>query len=240
MALFDNQKLKGALSKAKDSVTKVTKDAVQSISDTAKETSNALKDAKAEKDMYDAPAEGAIQRYEVIYKGGLLKYQNVKKTTGSFGLNIMNDGIMLKTGYTSKEWFEDLFIEYDRIKKIVIVESTISNAEWLLSSSSSDMKAMEQKNNIEITYEDGCEVVLRLEMLTGTSIYGQAGKCREMIDVLRQNGLLDKLKKESTASANVNDNNALAQIEKLGELLKSGILTEDEFNQKKKELLSRM
>lgn len=230
MALFDKEKLANVLSKAKDSATKV-----------AKETTESIKNTKGEIDTFNAPAEGSIRRYEVIYKGGLQKYQDMKKTSGSFGLNIMEDGLFLKTGYGSKEWFEDMYIKYENIKKIDIIERTISNAEFLLSSSNSDMKAMEQKNNIEITYDsdNGVEVVLRLEMLTGVSIYAQAGKCREMMDVLRQNGLLKKIKGEEKKVESDN-NDVLSQIEKLSELFKAGILSEEEFNKKKSELLSKL
>ena len=228
-SLLDKDKLAGALSGVKDSVTKVAKDTTQS-----------LKDSKAEMDADNAPVEGAIKKYEVLYIGGLPQYE--KRKSEAIGFNILSDRFYFKKGYTSKKWFEDMEILYSAVKKIEIVERTISNAEFLLSSSGSDMKAMEQKNNIEITYdtENGIELVLRLEMLTGTSIYGQAGKCREMMDVLRQNGILKMFKGEETQGGTSQGDDVLSQIEKLSKLKESGILTEEEFEKKKTELLAKL
>ena len=227
--LLDKDKLTGALSSVKDSVTKVAKDTTQS-----------LKDSKAEMDADNAPVEGAIRKYEVLYIGGLSQYE--KRKSDAIGFNILNDRFYLKKGYTSKKWFEDMEILYSAVKKVEIVERTVSNAELLLSSSGSDMKALEQKNNIEITYdaENGIELVLRLEMLTGTSIYGQAGKCREMMDVLRQNGILKLFKGEEVQGAASQGDDVLAQIEKLSKMKEGGILTEEEFEKKKAELLAKL
>lgn len=113
-------------------------------------------------------------RYGVAYKGGLARYP--KQQSGEIGLNIMEECFYLKPTIGTNDWFEEMAIPYAKIRSLEIVERKISNTEWLLSSSDSDMKAMEQKNNIEIEYEDsdGNEQFIRLEMLTGISIYGQA------------------------------------------------------------------
>ena len=120
------------------------------------------------------------------------------------------------------------------------------------------MKAMEQKNNIEIEYEDvdGNEQFIRLEMLTGISIYGQAKKCVEFMDVLRQNGILKKFAGNHNAAQNTqgqqmsgvqagetqaaNGDVILEQIEKLAGLKEKGILSEEEYQQKKSELLAKL
>ena len=117
---------------------------------------------------------------------------------------------------------------------------------------------MEQKNNIEIEYEDvdGNEQFIRLEMLTGISIYGQAKKCVEFMDVLRQNGILKKFAGNHNAAQNMqgqqmsgvqagetqaaNGDVILEQIEKLAGLKEKGILSEEEYQQKKSELLAKL
>lgn len=230
MGLFDKDKLLDSLNNAKNSVTKAGNDIKQSV-----------QGSRQEKSEDDAPMEGAIAKYEVIYIGGLAEYPG-KTSGGGIGLNIMPDCFYLKKGYVSKKWFNDFSIPYENIKKLEIVERTISNAEWLLSSSSSDMKAMEQKNNIEITYvNDGKpDTVLRVEMLTGFSIYGQAGKCREFMDVLRQNGILDKFQKEQPQNNGSGGDDIPTQIKKLAELNGMGILSDEEFAQKKADLLAKM
>ena len=131
-----------------------------------------MKQHNQESKNLKAPIEGAIIRYAVTYNGGLAKYP--KSKSGEIGLNILEDCFYLKPTMTTIEWFEEMAIPYKKIRKVEIVERTISNTEWLLSSSRSDMKAMEQKNNIEISYLDGEDKnqLIRLEMLTGVSIYG--------------------------------------------------------------------
>lgn len=239
MAFFDKEKLSGALNKAKDSLI----NAKDSVVKAAQDAAGSMKDVKAEMDADNAAMVGSIAKYEVIYIGGLPQYQG-RKSGDSIGFNIMEDRFYFKKGYVSKKWFEDFEIPYSSVKKLEIVERVVTNAEMLLSSSSSDMKTMEQKNNVEITFDtvDGLELVLRVEMLTGTTIYGQTAKCREMMDVLRQHGILKKFKGEGApaAAAAPQGEDVLGQIEKLAKLKDAGILSEDEFAQKKAELLAKL
>ena len=51
-------------------------------------------------------------------------------------------------------------------------------------------------------------------MLTGTTIFNQAAKCKELMDMLRREDIL-------------------AQVEKLAKLKEAGVLSEEEFNAKK-------
>lgn len=228
MALFGKD-LKETLGKVKDKVGEVSKD----ISAQTKEHKEKSNEAKA-------PVEGSIARYEVTYIGGLP--QLPKKKTGAIGLNIMPDRFILKPTITALDFFELMEIPYDSISKFELDKRTVSNAEMLLSSSSSDMKSLEQENNINITYtaEDGSEIMLRVEMLTGVSVYGQAGKCREMLDVLRNNKILDKLNKTTEAAPQQVQESPIDQIKKLSELKDLGVISEEEFNQKKAELLAKL
>jgi TPP-dependent pyruvate/acetoin dehydrogenase alpha subunit len=58
------------------------------------------------------------------------------------------------------------------------------------------------------------------------------------MDLLRRENILDKLKKSEAPAAQAND--PLAQLEKLSKLKDAGILSEDEFNAKKAELLAKI
>ena len=60
------------------------------------------------------------------------------------------------------------------------------------------------------------------------------------MDVLRQNGILKKFKGEGAPAAAPQGDDVIAQIEKLSKLKESGILSEDEFNAKKAELLAKL
>ena len=73
------------------------------------------------------------------------------------------------------------------------------------------------------------------------SIYGQAKKCVEFMDVLRQNGILDKFTpEENKSNVGGSEVDILGQIEKLASLKEKGILSEEEFAQKKTALLEKL
>ena len=245
MALFD--KLKQAASTAKEKATDFAEEKnhgekFSDIKDNMKkswdEGTAAMKANSEENKALKQPLEGAIIRYEVIYLGGLPEYPKAKHGS-AIGLNVMPDRfVFTKTG-TSKDWFTEYQIPYDRICEITIEKRTISNTEMLLGGGNDPNQ--QQENNICILFEteDGSELLLRVEMLTGVSIYGQATKCREFMDVLRQNGILKKFKQKAQIAA-AEQQDVLGQIEKLASLKAMGILSEDEFNQKKADLLAKL
>ncbi|MBQ7085992.1 MAG: SHOCT domain-containing protein, partial [Clostridia bacterium] len=145
----------------------------------------------------------------------------------------MEDRFIFKPEYLAKtEWFGDENFEvlYSQVTKFEIVKRQVSTTEALLGSG--DTKDLEQLNNIEITYLDteGNEQVLRVEMLTGVTVYGQATKCRELLDLLREKKILPLLNKK-----NVSENTAISsadEIKKYKDLLDSGIITQEEFDAK--------
>lgn len=250
--VFDSDKLADAINTTKNATKNITGKVAGSFAESAGEMKKFSEETKKMKQ----PVEGAIMRYGVTYKGGLARYP--KQQSGEIGLNIMEECFYLKPTIGTNDWFEEMAIPYAKIKSLEIVERKISNTEWLLSSSDSDMKAMEQKNNIEIEYEDvdGNEQFIRLEMLTGISIYGQEKKCVEFMDILRQNGILKKFAGNHNAAQNMqgqqmsgvqagetqaaNGDVILEQIEKLAGLKEKGILSEEEYQQKKSELLAKL
>ncbi|MBQ3300014.1 MAG: SHOCT domain-containing protein [Ruminococcus sp.] len=79
-------------------------------------------------------------------------------------------------------------------------------------------------------------------MLTGTTIFNQAAKCREFMDLLRQHEITDKFISEKKNDSNTSSggNDVLAQLEKLNQLKQAGILTDEEFNAKKADLLAKL
>lgn len=189
------------------------------------------------------PQEGGLIRYEVTYKGGHPNFQLEKKKSPYIVLDIMPDRFSFLATSQSENWFTGFEIPYNRVVSLEIVERTISNTEMLLSSGG-DNSDLRQKNVIEIKYLDeaGDEFVVRNEMLTGFTVMGQAKVCLEMFDLLRTKGIMKQFK----GTENSNSNNAfggddvLKQIEKLAALKDSGIITEDEFNQKKVVLLEKL
>ncbi len=150
----------------------------------------------------------------------------------------MPKSFYLKPTKTSEEFFDDMVIPYDSIQKFEITKRTVSMAEGFMSNNSQNLAT---DNNIEITYinNDNEEVTLRLEMLTGFSVDGQAVKCKEMLDILRQNKILKRIQKEQNAQ-NVQNDDVVIKIKKLNELKEMGILSEEEFQNKKSELLANL
>ncbi len=229
-AFAEEQQLSDKLNSAKDSMKK-----------TWDESTAAIKESNRENKELKQALEGSIIRYEVIYIGGLPEYPKTKHGN-AIGLNIMPDRFSFTKTGTSKDWFQDFDILYDTISDIHIEKRTISTAEMLLGGGNDANQ--QQENNICITFEqEEKELMLRVEMLTGTTIYAQAAKCREFLDILRQNGILKQIQNKTNERNSNNDNSGtdiLKQIEKLASLKESGIITEEEFKQKKAVLLEKL
>ncbi|MDR2167773.1 MAG: SHOCT domain-containing protein [Clostridiales bacterium] len=211
--------------------------ALQKAAEATKDVREKISVAGAQSKEAKAPVEGAIVRYGVVYLGGLSQYP--KTLSYEIGFNILPDKFVFKPTAAAKDHFADMEIAYDKVSKFEIVKRQVSLAESFMADGNT--QSLESENNIEITYDgDDYEVVLRLEMLTGMSVHGQAQKCREMLDLLRQNKIYDKLNKPKDAPAAAPVVDIADQIQKLAGLKDAGILTEEEFNTKKAELLAKM
>lgn len=219
-------------------------DAMTKMKEANEEMQKASNERKEQVNEAKAPIEGYIARYQVIYLGGFPMKPQKKSDSLSLGFNIMEDRFIFKPEYLAKkEWFgeENLEIPFEQVTKFEVVKRQVSTTEALMSSNG-NTQSLEQENNIQITYTDieGNEHVLRVEMLTGTTIYGQATKCREMMDLLREKKILKLLNKEESKESGSSSNDVLAQIEKLASLKEKGIISEEEFNEKKSALLSKL
>lgn len=240
MGLFgklNKDELLASAKKAADKATDLSKKAAEKASDIAKESVDSMKQYQGESKELKAPVVGAIIRYGVVYNGGLPQYP--KEKSGEIGFNVMPDSFILKATATTKDWFSDMEISYDQIKSFEIVKRQAGTWEMMLSSSGSNVKDTETENVLAITYDDqdGAEILLRLEMLTGVNVYTQAKKCQELLDVLRQNKILNRINKAATTTAPTPSVSPADELKKYKELLDSGILTQEEFDTKKKQLL---
>lgn len=156
-------------------------------------------------------------------------------------MNIMPDRFAFRVTSATKNWLYDLDIPYDKISDIRIEKRTITTAEVFLGAGNDANQ--QQENVIVIEYEDkeGRKSTLRVEMITGITIYNQAAKCKELMDILRRNNILDRIKKTGDSGASESKGeDIISQIEKLSKLAEAGILSEDEFKAKKAELLGRL
>lgn len=222
-------KLDEKFSSAKDSLKKTWDQSTESLKENSKENKELKK-----------PLEGAIIRYEVIYIGGLPEYPKVKHGN-AIALNIMTDRFAFRKTGTSKDWFNDYDIYYNQITEITIEKRNISTAEMLLGAGNDANQ--QQENVICIAFsKDDKDLMLRVEMLTGVTIYNQAAKCKEFLDILRQNNILKIIKQNSKdSSVNTNNNDDIfEQIKKLASLKDAGIISEEEYSEKKADLLKKI
>ena len=150
----------------------------------------------------------------------------------------MDDRFELHPTIGSEGWFESLTIPYSDTHDLEIVQRQVGTVEGLLGGL--DSRQLNQANNIHIKYadSDGTTILIRLEMLTDFTVMGQSAKCRELEDWLRVNSIRSKSKPKEGASINAAGIPEL--LEKLASLMEKGILTQEEFDQKKKELLAKM
>lgn len=182
---------------------------------------------------------GKVAEYAVVYKGGHPTYP--KARSGQLDLKIFQDHFELHPTIGSKSWFTSITIPFSWVTDLKFVEREVSTVEGLLGGL--DSRQLNQKNNIHIHYfqtpEDN-EMVLRLEMLSGITVWNQAAKCRELEDTLRNNRIRERFRPSAPQEPEPGCDDIPGQIEKLAALRDKGILSEEEFAAKKKELLSRL
>lgn len=243
MGIFD--KIKDTANQAKNEVSKFAEKkgiaeklegATSGIKKAYSDTADSLKAHNEEAKELKKTLDGAIARYEFSYVGGLSDVPKAK--AGAWGMNIMPDRFAFRVTITTKDWLYDLDIPYADISDIRIEKRTISNAELFLGAGNDANQQQENVVVIEYVDANAKKSTLRVEMLTGTTIYNQAAKCNELMDLLRREDILDKIRKDNKATSGSND--VLGQIEKLSKLKEAGILSEEEFNAKKTELLAKL
>ena len=216
------------LGNAKDSIMKAVDD-----------TKNSIVAGNEEAKELKKPLEGAIARYEFTYVGGLEDI--TEKKTGAWGMNIMPDRFAFKVTSTTKSWLYDLDIPYETVTDIRIEKRTITTAEMFLGAGNDANQ--QQENVVVIEYDDseGRKSTLRVGMLTGVTIYNQAAKCKELMDILRRNNILERIQNNGNRdNSESGGEDIISQIERLSKLAEAGILSEDEFKTKKAELLGRL
>ena len=182
---------------------------------------------------------GLIAKYDVTYKGGHPDYP--KEKIGTIELKIFTDRFELVPTFNSKNWFNGIILPYNKIFNVQIVQRQVGTIEGLLGGL--DSRQLNQANNIHINYENEQEqkLLLRLEMLSGITVMGQAKKCLEFEDGLRVNQIKEKFTIPSEKEMEgKNSFDIPIQIEKLASLRDKGIITQQEFENKKQDLLSRL
>lgn len=188
-------------------------------------------------DAGNTDGEQPLETYKVVYKGGLADLPKAK--SGEIRMQLMPTAFELHPTIGSKSYWNQLTIPYHDVKSLQIVARQQSTFESVLGGPNA--KPLNDENNIHIEYASGDRLVLlRLEMLSGVTVSGQAKKCRELMDRLRTLGILDRFQPAPAVGSPNSGADVPAQIARLAELRDQGILTEAEFDAKKADLLGRM
>ena len=184
------------------------------------------------------PVEGApapIAEYKVNYRGGLAALPKAK--VGGIMLQAWDDRFTFEPTVGSKKFWQQLTVPCAAISDVQIVRRKVSTGEALLSSSQ-NQRNLEQDNNIHFHYTDaaGQPVVLRVEVLTGVTVTGQAKKAAEFNDLLQARGIRAQFQQTAppAGAGSVAD-----ELAKLGQLLQQGILSPEEFASAKGRLLGQ-
>ena len=176
--------------------------------------------------------ERPLESYDVVYKGGLRDLP--KSKAGKIKMDLYPDRIELQPTIGSKFWTE-LAIPFSSISSLEIVERTLSTFEGLAGGVNS--RQLNQKNNIHVTYAGAeGETLLRLEMLSGFTVMGQATKCNEFEDRLRTFRVREQFVTRPP-SPTLPGVGISAELARLASLKADGILTDEEFAAAKARLL---
>lgn len=182
-----------------------------------------------------------LESYGVTYRGGLPELPKPK--VGKIELEICADRFKLKPTSSTKKFWSEMEIPYNTILSLEIVERTLNSFEGIAGRLNS--RQLNQRNNIHITYltPDG-DQLLRLEMLSGVTVMGQAKKCNEFQDRLRNLRIREQFVANaptSVPSPLVAPTSPVAgiadELMKLAALRDSGVLTSEEFVAQKAKLL---
>jgi hypothetical protein len=177
-------------------------------------------------------SERLLESYNVVYKGGLRELP--KSKVGKIIMNLYPDRIELLPTIGSKFWTE-LTIPFNKISSLEIVGRTLNTFEGIVGGLNS--RQLNQNNNIHIAYTsvEG-ETLLRLEMLTGVTVMGQAKKCLELEDRIRNFRIREQFM-TSPSPQMLPGGGISAEVSKLASLHAEGVLTDDEFAAAKARLL---
>lgn len=173
---------------------------------------------------YENP--GAIlATYRVNYMFGL---PNKKTVIRSIQMYLTQNGFLFK-----KRGF-DLYIPYNIVCNIELVKG--SGTRW--SSNPIWDHLMAKLFEISFLVEHNYQIRIRFEMYVSSAfVLKNSTACEDLMRIMRNNGIFEKFipSKQANPSPDI-----ITQIERLGELHKSGFLTDEEFQNKKVELLKKL
>lgn len=169
--------------------------------------------------------EPPLASYKVSYLRGLSYQPN--PVNGVY-LTLFQQGFML----VSKK-LNNLFIPHNRIRSVVIVRG-----KGRYSFAFSD--AIHDPRNIQMNFIDeyNRDQIIEMQMFETLDIQKNADACRRLITIMNNNRIFDRFIRPNQPAASPKED-VVAQIEKLGQLRQSGVITEEEFQMMKAKLINQ-
>lgn len=181
-------------------------------------------------DYLDKNKQQIIFQQKASYRGGILGYPTSADKPGI--AYILNDSIIFYDNFIS------IRVYYNRIIDAQLDFFELRGSRAILAGGNNARMLQEIKNNIAITYldQDDNERTFKLQIHGAATIPGEAVKAQEFL-----NYLLDFkgsfIKKQVDNESN---NNTIETLKKLKELKDMGIISESEFEEKKRSLLDKI
>ncbi|MCW2857875.1 MAG: hypothetical protein JWR52_3490 [Marmoricola sp.] len=198
------------------------------------ERRDARREAAGAAEVDDDQPEG-LETYKVTYRGGLAHLPKPK--VGGIMLTITPDAFRFEPTRSAQGFWQRFTIPYADVTDVAVVERQVNTFEAIAGGLNS--RQLNQDNNIHFSYvdADGNETLLRVEMLTGVTVQGQARKCQEFEDRLRVHQVRSKFRAAAPAGGGAASTDVAEQLSKLADMKASGALSEDEFVAAKARLL---
>ncbi|MEZ0089938.1 SHOCT domain-containing protein [Streptacidiphilus sp. EB129] len=185
-------------------------------------------------------ASAPIAEYKVVYRGGLASLPKPK--AAGIELRYWPDRLTLDPTSAARKFWEPLTLPYAAIGDLTIEQRQVSSTEALLASGKGGgARDLATHNNIHLTYTspEGQAMLLRVEMLTGLTVNGQAKKCAEMLDMIRVNRIREQFAAAPASASPAGSGSVADELAKLGMLAQQGILSPEEFTAAKARLLGQ-
>lgn len=194
-----------------------------------------------------------LETYSVAYRSGLEALPHPK--SAAITLNLTGNALVLDPTMASRKFWPRLSIPYERIISITRAAHVTSTVEGILGGiGGNNSSRMDTDNNIDLQFRDDAGVVqlVRVEMVTGLTVTGQAAIAHQLENRLDLHGLRARFEPIRAAATPVPEaptfepftdlspNDIVDLIARLAQLNAAGALTDAEFAQKKTELLGRL
>lgn len=177
-----------------------------------------------------------MAKYQVIYKGGLAHLSKAK--AGGIEFQVWDDHFAFEPTIGSKKWWDPLTIPFAAVSDVQIVRRQVSSGQALLAGGNT--RDLATDNNLNFHYVDpaGQPLILRMEMMTGVTVTGQAKRAAEFADLLMAHGIRAQFHSAAAPAQQPPAQGGVTEhLAKLGEMYQQGLLTQAEFEAAKAKAL---